>query len=395
MRLLLIKCKRACLDEKAALPAALMILCLLVSTAPAIVTAEAPTTSVPTFKVDPFWPALPLPNNWALGELAGVSVDAQDHIWVLHRPGTLRVQEKRAAEKPPTAVCCVPAPPVIEFDPSGKVLRAWGGPGRGYEWPVSEHGITVDYKGNIWIGGSSGLVPGTPHDGMVLKFTADGKFLMQIGHGGPPKGSLDPTQLGGVSDAAVDPKSNEVLMADGYINHRIIVFDADSGKFKRFWGAYGKAPTDLELPPYRPSAPLDTQFRIAHCIKLSKDRLLYVCDRNNDRIQVYRLDGTFIEEHIYMKDTLNDVFHDGAVSDIAFWPDARQSMMINADMANSQIRILRRADGQLLSTFGHFGNYAGQFNSLHSIAVDSKGNLYAAESEGRRVQKFVPTGAVP
>ncbi len=360
----------------------------------AVAVSAVAADSVPAFAVDTHWPQLPLPHNWTLGELAGIAVDAHDHIWILHRPRTLQLYERAAAEQPPLAECCIPAPPVIEFDASGRVLRAWGGPGRGYDWPANEHGLSIDYRGNVWIGGNGGAdaKPGdaTARDGMVLKFTPDGRFLLQIGHAGPSKGSKDPSQLGGAAAVAVDPKTNEAFVADGYVNNRIIVFDADSGKFKRMWGAYGRAPTDIDLPPYNPAAPPDPQFRIAHCIKRSADGVLYVCDFNNNRIQMFRTDGTFIGEHFYARDTLPDR-NAGAVADLAFWPDAAQSLLIVADTANSKVRILRRADGEQLSAFGHFGYYAGQLSRIHQIAVDSNGNVYTAEAAGRRVQKFAPT----
>src|ERR1700744_5838917 len=201
---------------------------------------------LPQYKVDVGWPKLPLPHDWALGELGGLVVDSPDHVWIVQRPSTLVSFEKAAALHPPTAECCVPAPPVIEFDSEGNVVRSWGGPGKGYDWPQTEHGITVDYKGNVWIGGSATRPgkDGEPADGMLLKFSPEGKFLLQIGHAGPTKGSLDQSQLSGVADVAVDSETNEVLVSDGYGNHRIIVFDADTGAYKRMWGAYGKPPTD-------------------------------------------------------------------------------------------------------------------------------------------------------
>ena len=341
----------------------------------------------PQFKVDPFWPQL-LPNNWTLGELAGITVDAQDNIWAIQRPKTLFLWERAAAENPPIAICCVPAPPVIQFDPSGKVLRAWGGPGQGYEWPSTEHGITIDHKGNVWVAGNG------KNDGMVLKFAADGKFLMQIGHAGPSKGSGDTTQLAGAAGIAVDAATNEVFISDGYVNNRVIVFDADSGKFKRMWGAYGKPPTDEVLSAYDANAPPDKQFRIAHCIKIARDGLIYVCDFGNNRFQVFKKDGSFVSEHIYLKDTRTDR-GPGSVADVYFWPDAQQSAMLVADTANSLIRVVRRSNGQVLSTYGRFGNYAGQLNRLHQLAIDSKGTVYAAEAAGKRIQKFTISAGQP
>jgi len=345
------------------------------------------TSPTPTYQVDANWPKLPLPNNWALGELGGLFVDSHDNVWIIQRPGTLLSYEKAAALVPPTAECCVPAPPVIEFDPQGNVVRSWGGPGNGYDWPQIEHGITVDYKGNVWIGGSATRPgkDGEPPDGMLLKFSPEGKFLLQIGHAGPAKGSLDHTQLFGAADVAVDPQTNEAFVADGYGNHRVIVFDADTGAYKRMWGAYGKPPTDEPAGAYDPAAPPARQFRTVHCVKLSRDGLVYVCDRDNDRMQVFKRDGTFVAEYLYGRKTQPP----GTVGHIAFWPDATQSMLAVADLGNFQIRLVRRQDGQVLGTFGHFGNYAGQLNRVHQIDFDSKGDLFTAEAAGKRVQKWV------
>lgn len=358
---------------------------------PAAIAAPSEASPTPTYKVDVSWPKLPLPNKWALGELGGLFVDSHDNIWILQRPGTLLPYEKAAAVVPPRAGCCVPAPPVIEFDPKGDVVRSWGGPGKGYDWPQIEHGITVDYKGNVWIGGSATRPgrAGEPPDGMLLKFSPEGKFLLQIGHAGPGKGSLDQIQLSGVADVAVDPQSNEAFVADGYGNHRIIVFDADTGAYKRMWGAYGKPPTDEPQGAYDPHAPLARQFRTVHCVKLSRDDLVYVCDRDNDRMQVFKRDGTFVAEYTYGRETQPP----GTVGDIDFWPDATQSILAVSDLGSFQIRLVRRQDGDVLSTFGHYGNYAGQLNRLHMLAFDSKGDLFTAEAAGRRVQKWVISNA--
>lgn len=349
------------------------------------VTAELPKSlSKTSYQVDSSWPQLPLPNDWTLGELAGIDVDSQDNIWIIQRPGTLFLYERAAAETPPIAICCNPAPPVIQFDPDGKVLRAWGGAGNGYDWPESEHGITIDHKGNVWVGGNR------RGDGMVLKFSPDGEFLLQIGHAGPSKGSSDPTQLAGPADIAVHPETNEVFIADGYGNNRVIVFDADTGEFKRMWGAYGKPPTDDEILPYDPSEPAATQFRNVHCLNVASDGLVYVCDRDSNRIQVFQNDGTYVEEWVYRGKHGLKGRGPGSVAHVAFWPDSEQSTLLIADSPNSQVRFLRRSDGKVLGEFGGFGNYAGQLNRLHQVAVDSEGSIYTAEAAGKRVQKFLP-----
>jgi DNA-binding beta-propeller fold protein YncE len=358
-------------------------------------TQKTKPADVPSYKVDYSWPKLPLPNKWAIGELGGLFVDSKDHVWIIQRPGTLVSFEKAAALDPPTAGCCFPAPPVIEFDQEGNVVQAWGGPGQGYDWPTTEHGVAVDPKGNVWVGGSSTRAgkDGEPADGMLLKFSPQGKFLMQIGHAGPSKGSLDTTQLAGVADMAFDAAANEVYVADGYGNHRVIVFDMDTGQFKRLWGAYGKPPTDEKVGRYDPNAvTAPTQFRNVHCVKLSADGLVYVCDRDNDRMQIFKKDGTFVAEHVYGKETREP----GTVGHMSFSPDRAQTLLAVADLGNFQIRLVQRATGEVLGTFGSFGNYSGQFNRLHQLAFDSKGNLFTAEAAGRRVQKWVSaSGKMP
>lgn len=345
---------------------------------------DATPPGVPEYALDMSWPKLPLPNQWALGWVDGIYVDARDHVWILHSPDLLQGWLTGAATDPPGARCCVPAPPVIEFDAQGQVLRAWGGPGKGYDWPSAEHGIYVDYKGNVWIAGNQTRTgaDGSPPDGMVLKFSPDGEFLLQIGGRGPSKGSLDPTQLSGAAAVAVDPEHNEVYVADGYGNHRVIVFDADTGKFKRQWGAYGKPPTDEKMPPYDPKAPPSSQFSLVHCVRISNDGLVYVCDRRNNRLQVFKRDGTFVAEHFYEKATKVS----GSVGNVSFWPDATQSLMAINDPSNFQTVIVRRATGEELSRFGHYGTYAGEYHRNHQVEFDSRGNLYT--SEDYRVQRF-------
>jgi NHL repeat-containing protein len=371
---------------------------------------EAATTVAPKFEVDPLWPK-PLPNHWIMGQTIGVSVDARDHIWIIHRAGSLEPNELHAATKPPMAMCCAPAPPVLEFDLAGNLIASWGGKGNGYDWPDSNHGITVDYKGNVWIGGNGrgtppardgqavleeGQVAGGVQsfaDNQVLKFTQDGKFLLQIGKPKSSKGSNDIANLRLPAKTFVDAKTNELYVADGYGNHRVIVFDAETGKYKRHWGAYGKKPDDVDLGKYDPSGPPPQQFRNpVHCAELSSDNLLYVCDRVNDRIQVFRPDGSFIKEVFIQKETLGA----GSVWDIAFSKDAQQKYIYLADGENDRVHILDRQSLELLTTFGEGGRQPGQFYGVHSIATDSKGNIYTTETyRGQRVQKFTYKGLGP
>ncbi len=364
---------------------------------------SAATVQAPRFEVDPMWPK-PLPNHWVIGNTIGVSVDAQDHVWIIHRAGSLEPKEIYSTANPPAAECCTPAPPVLAFDQAGNLVESWGGPGTGYDWPDSNHGITVDYKGNVWIGGNGrgpaprGAAPAegpTPapapyNDNMVLKFTQSGKFLMQIGHPGKSKGSNDVENLKGPAKLFVDPKTNELYVADGYGNHRVIVFDAETGKYKRHWGAYGNKPDDTNLGPYKPDDPPAQQFRNpVHCAELSHDNLLYVCDRPNDRIQVFKPDGTFVKEQIIAKNTRGD----GSVWDIVFSKDPQQKYIFLADGANEKIYVMLRDTLEILTSFGDGGRQPGQFYAVHSIASDSKGNIYTTETyRGQRVQKFVYKG---
>jgi DNA-binding beta-propeller fold protein YncE len=356
----------------------------------------------PMFEVDPLWPK-PLPNHWLLGSTIGVWVDDQDHIWIIHRSSATLDNNERGAElKPPTYECCVGAPPVLEFDQEGNLVHHWGGPGQGFEWPDSNHGIFVDHGGNVWIAGNGGP------DGHILKFTKDGKFLAQFGKKGARPGppatggrggatwradSNDPANFGRPAKIFIDPKTNEAYIADGYLNRRVAVLDAQTGKMKRYWGAYGNKPDDSDLGPYDPNAPPAKQFRNpVHCAMLSKDGLVYVCDRQGDRLQVFRPDGTFQKELFIAKNTLAS----GSVWDIAFSSDPQQRFIYVSDGGNAKVHIVERATLQLLTSFGDGGRQPGQFFGVHSIATDSRGNLYTTETyEGKRLQKFVYRGLGP
>ena len=348
--------------------------------------AEAAGVQAPMFEVDPLWPK-PFPNHWIMGNVIGVSVDGQDHVWIIHRGATLEPKEVYATTNPPGASCCLPAPPILEFDQAGNLIGHWGGPGPGYEWPESNHGITVDYKGNVWIGGNG------MGDAQVLKFTQQGKFLMQIGHQKKSQGSNDIENLSRPAKLFIDQATNELYVADGYGNKRVAVFDADTGKYKRHWGAYGHKPDDANLGPYNPDAPPAQQFRNpVHCAELSKDGLLYVCDRPNDRIQVFKKDGTFVKEVFIAKRTLGD----GSVWDIAFSKDPQQKYMYLADGANEKVYVMLRDSLEILTSFGDGGRQPGQFYAVHSIATDSKGNIYTTETyRGQRVQRFMYKGLGP
>jgi hypothetical protein len=351
------------------------------------------------------WPK-PLPNHWVIGATIGVAVDGSDNVWIIHREGSLEEKEKYAAMKPPASLCCAPAPPVLEFNQAGDLIGNWGGAGEGFDWPSSNHGIDVDFKGNVWIGGNgrgtqpaalpadeSRMGAGRVHDSFVLKFTQSGKFLMQIGKPNMSKGSNDVDNLKLPAKTLVDPKTNELYVADGYGNRRVIVFDAETGKYKRHWGAYGHKPDDTQLPPYNPADPPAQQFRTpVHGLALSNDGILYVCDRINNRIQAFKPDGTYLKEVIIEKNTRGD----GAAFDVALSRDPQQRFIYLADGSNMKIHVLQRDTLEVLTTFGDGGRQPGQFYAVHSIATDSKGNIYTTETyRGQRVQKFLFKGLAP
>jgi len=376
----------------------LRFISVLASVAVLSAAQSAPVRQVPTYEVDPMWPK-PLPNNWLVGAIAGIAVDARNHVWIVHRPGTLQPNETRSFWRA--------APPVLEWDETGNLVSAWGGPGNGYEWPDLEHGIYIDPDDNVWLGG------GGEKDAQILKFTREGRFVMQIGRKGQNTGSNDTRNLGAAANMTLDRGSGELYVADGYVNHRVIVFDAATGAYKRHWGAYGKTPDDSyftrageRLPSpfsgavqfenrpsqYDPDGPPPPQFRIVHAVRIANDGLVYVCDRTNDRIQVFRKDGTFVKEQFIARGTLGS----GSVWDIAFSTDTAQTYLIVIDGTNQQVYIVDRQTLAVVSGFGHAGHWAGQFYGAHNLATDSSGNLFIGETyEGKRVQKFVHRGSGP
>lgn len=338
--------------------------------------------SIPNFDIDPFWPK-PLPDKWLFGQVSGIAVDSEDHIWVIHRPKSLGLDEG-GPEWELNELPFTPAPPVMEFDTEGNLLQAWGGPGEGFDWPEGEHGIFIDHEDNVWIGSASGK---SNNDQQILKFKSDGTFLLQIGKAGKTGGSNDTTLLGRPTDIVVDSMANEVYISDGYINRRVIVFDSNTGKYKRHWGAYGNKPNDAEQSKFDPDKPSPKQFgEVVHAVRISNDGLVYVCDRSNNRIQVFKKDGEFIFEEFIAKNTEGL----GSTWDMDFSHDPQQKFIYVADGTNQCIWILERENLKTVRNFGRIGRYAGQFIWVHSIAVDSKGNIYTGEVyTGKRAQKFI------
>ena len=346
---------------------------------------DAQTVKAPRFEVDPYWPK-PLPNHWVIGSAIGVGVDSRDHVFIIHRgDSTLNQRTEVGADaKPPIGECCRSAPPILEFDPAGNLVKAWGGPGTGYDWPSSNHGITIDDKDNVWIGGNGAS------DSHILKFTHDGKFLMQIGTPKQPANSTALDHFGRVAKISFDAAANEAFVADGYGNRRVAVIDMTSGKIKRIWGAYGNVPSDSNIGRYEPGAPLAQQFRTpVHCAEPSNDGLVYVCDRPNDRIQVFKKDGAFVKDKQIAPLTRGD----GSVWDIAFSRDRQQKFIYLADGKNERVYVMDRQSLEIITQFGDGGRQPGQFFAVHSIATDSRGNIFTTETyEGKRVQKFVYRG---
>jgi hypothetical protein len=339
--------------------------------------AQTPSVreEVPQFRVDPIWEKLP--NKWILGQVSGVCVDATDHVWVLHRPSTATPETGRVA-----------APPVLEFDSDGNLMQAWGGPAKRYEWPTAEHGIFVDYKGYVWITGS-GTDPGAGND-QILKFDKHGTFILQIGHQGQSRGNTDRRNLRGPAAVSVDQKTNEVFVADGFFNRRVIAFDADTGAFKKMWGAFGNVPTDSPVSmisrtgnaPEYPEKLGPPQFSNVHCLKLSNDGFVYVCDKANERIQVFTTSGRYVGQLLRI-----------SANSVAFSRDSQQRFLYVADRSQSQVSIYNRRTLTYLGAFGGPGEAPGQFSRVHDLSVDSKANIYTAEESdspsNRRVQKFI------
>lgn len=341
--------------------------------------------AVPTFTVDPSWPRT-MPNDWIMGSITAVFVDAQDHVWVTHLPETLTPEETSAVQDPPIGLCCRPAPVVVEFDADGNVVQGWGDPATQdvADFPRNAHGLFVDHEENVWVG--------TYRHHRVMKFTRSGELLMQIGRYDETGGNADPELLGGPAGIWVDPGTNEVFIADGYRNRRVIVFDGASGEYLRHWGAYGETPQDDYQYDFGGAAHASdppTQMSTVHGLVGSNDGLIYVADRRGNRIQVFQQDGTFVTEKIIEPNTLAS----GSAFVIQLSPDADQEWLYLADGTNHKIWILRRSDLEVVGDFGRGGRQIGQFLRPHGMGVDSRGNIYVGEaSTGRRIQKFSISG---
>jgi DNA-binding beta-propeller fold protein YncE len=351
----------------------------------ALAGGQTQSSGQPRFALDKSWPHVP--DKWKLGFISSVSVDPDDHVWVLHRPRTLPEADQAAA-----------APPVLEFDAAGNFLQAWGGPGPDYEWPEREHGIYVDHKHNVWIGGNNypaRLDRGLKRvsDDQLLKFTRRGKLLMQLGRSNRSGGNADTTNFCQPTDVVVWAKTNEAFVADGYGNHRVVVVDADTGRFKRMWGAFGNAPVDT--PPRGPEIPAPTipddgtpgsqQFDIVHALRISGDGLVYVADRENKRVQVFTLDGKYVTQVFVRR---GETSEPRTTSGLALSPGPRQEFLFASALGGptGQLVILDRRALKVVAAIGSADGFTGG----HQMAADSKGNLYTAQ--GNRPSKFTYKG---
>lgn len=362
------------------------LLTLIVALASGILAAAQ---SAPRYQVDPSWPKQ-LPNNWIIGQVGGIAVDGQDHIWVFQRPRSNTVDELSAAQEPPLAECCKAAPSVMEFDTNGTLLRSWGGPGYAPNWPRTEHGIYVDRAGNVWLTGNAAKDANGPEDRVILKFTGDGKLLATYGR---PDDGADNNQatgyFGRIAAMDADEQAGELFVADGYGNRRVVVLDMATGAFKRGWGAYGIPLAQISnetLPAYAVGQQPARQFLgPVHCVKIARDGLVYVCDRTSNRIQVFRKDGTFVKELFVRPSTLGN----GSTWTVAFSADAQQRFLLVGDGRNNVIWMINRDTGEVAGTIGHNGRNAGQFHWVHQVVLDSRGNIYTGEVDtGKRLQKF-------
>ncbi|HKE86728.1 MAG TPA: hypothetical protein VKB50_23390 [Vicinamibacterales bacterium] len=408
-------CSRTVLVVAAALP-------LL---APAVVSQGR----APKYEVQALWPRPFQEQSWVLGSITGVTIDGQNHIWVVHRGAdSLENNEKGMMLTPPSSsICCKAAPFVLEFDQGGALLTSWGGPGSGYQWPQSPGGLAVDAKGSVWITaagleaapargrgpndptaaeqpaaaagrrGAAPTGPPAPGDAHVIKFSRDGKFLLQIGTPGKMDGPDSQTTLNRPSAIAVDAAANEVFVADTG-NRRIIVFDADTGKYKRHWFAYGEKAAGPAPGAYAASDPPAKSFRDVTCIEIARDGNVYVCDRSSNRVQVFQKNGTFVKEAVVSKNTLGAtvtgqfgvVSSYGSAWDLAFSSDPQQRFLLIADGHNKKVHIFQRDTLTEVGTIGSGGRYPGQFLAVGSIATDAQGNVYTGEQHhGKRVQKFI------
>src|SRR5437879_2564578 len=389
----------------------------------------AQAQSAPRYKFDPEWPK-PLPNKWKMGGVTGLAVDKDDNVWVLDRPNDLNDVELEAELTPPLADCCVRPPSMIHIDKAGNVIGSFDAP--------QGHGMAVDSKGFTYLGQDTvrkydpktgkvvGEVPRTPErppgagggdaappagarvPGRGSRGPVAG-FLPPPGGRGQPDAAAQaarqaaiaafrakyppttPMIVGGLEEIRLDEPAHELYAADNSLGGRVMVFDLDTLQFKRGWGAYGHALSEMSTNDadraYTPGGPMPKEFRGHLTLNISNDGRVYAADRNANRIQVTTKEGKFLKEFILAPNTGEG----GSTGGVAFSPDKAQRFLYISDLTNNCIWFLNREDGKVVSKLGSAGQNGGQFFGLHMIAVDSKGNIYTGEVQnGERVQRFVP-----
>jgi hypothetical protein len=340
-----------------------------------VVTAAMAQTPrvLPVFELEKDWPRVP--PQWKVGDVSSFAADADGNIWMLHRPRTLKGEDLKQA-----------APPVMVFDAGGNFIKAWGGDAEGYEWPQREHGIYIDYKGFVWLGGNN--CPGNGLDNLkpvaddqLLKLTQDGKLVKQFGRSNAAGGNADTVNFHRPADEQVYAPTNELFVADGYGNHRIVVLDADTGAFKRMWGAFGDQPEDDDhceiVRKTNFDAPGPQQFSVVHSLRVANDGTIYVADRENRRVQVFTTGGRFIKQLI-KPDT-------PFARSVALSPDIAQQFLYVGN--GDTIEILDRKTLEILGSI----NVPGMKGGGHLIATDARGNIYIANT-GKGMQKLAFKG---
>ncbi len=393
------------------------------------ISLSAQQPAAPKFRFDPDWPK-PLPNKWKLGGVTGLAVDKDDNVWVLNRPNDLTDIELEAELTPPLADCCVRPPAMIHIDKNGNVIGSFDAP--------QGHGMAVDSKGFVYIGQNTvrkydpktgkvvGEVPRAPET--ENRWTAGAaeptlpKHTPGRGSAGPVAGFITPPGgraqpnpaaqaarraaiaafrakyppttpmiVGGIEEIRLDEPAHELYAADNYLGGRVMVFDLDTFQFKRGWGAYGHALSEISTNDadraYTPGGPMPKEFRGHLTLNISNDGLVYAADRNANRIQVTTKQGKFLKEFILAPMTGVG----GSTGGVMFSPDKRQRLVYISDLTNNHLWFLNREDGKIVGRMGSMGENGGQFYGLHMIAVDSKGTIYTGEVfGGERVQRFVP-----
>lgn len=342
---------------------------LLVIPVPFTAQQSAPLKGVPQFTADPTWPALPDGFTW--GQVIGIFADSKGHVWTSSRGR------------------------ISEWDQQGKMVQSWDARGPEGKWNTI-HGLFVDHNGFVWTNARE--------SNLTVKFTRTGEVALVIGQFDKTAGSNDTTLMGRPSEIWVDPSDNEVFVADGYGNRRIVVFDGATGKYLRHWGAYGKRPEDPapqqaasgasganEQVPAEPPA----QFRVPHGIIGSRDGFIYLADRANNRIQVFRQNGEFIREKILRARcgaqekaswAPKRACGNEATFSLGFSHDGPQTYIYSADGGSHVINVLRRSDLEVVSEFGGPGVAVGQLGRPHNLTVDSSGNIYVGEAQGPEVK---------